>query len=98
MSDENSRYQNIPTASYTTTDASGQVQLHVYQRRRFLPSLAAQRILAEHVVIEGDRLDNLAMDYLGDPLQYWRLCDANRIFWPEQLIATPGRRFRISLR
>ena len=39
-----------------------------------------------HTVAEGDRLDNLAAAYLGDPQQYWRLCDANGAMRPDELI------------
>jgi hypothetical protein len=28
-------------------------------------------------VVEGDRLDNLAARFLGDPLLCWMICDAN---------------------
>ncbi len=30
-----------------------------------------------HTVDSGDRLDHLAWRYYGQPLQYWRICDAN---------------------
>jgi Phage Tail Protein X len=30
-----------------------------------------------HVVAEGERLDQLAYRYYGDPLLWWRICDAN---------------------
>jgi hypothetical protein len=49
------------------------------------------------VVAQGDRLDNLAARYLGDPEQYWRLCDANRALRPDELIETVGRQLRITL-
>ena len=27
--------------------------------------------------MQGERLDNVAAQYLGDPTLFWRLCDAN---------------------
>ena len=33
--------------------------------------------MQQYVVVEGDRLDNLANAHLGDPLLYWMICDAN---------------------
>ena len=35
--------------------------------------------------------------YLGDPLQYWRICDANGAMRPDELTDTAGRRLRITL-
>lgn len=97
MFDRDSRYQNIDTASITTQDDSGQSRLCTYKRRRFLPRLAAQKLLYTHQVAEGDRLDNLAAQYAGDPVQYWRLCDANPTLSPEDLVATPGSSLLISM-
>jgi len=46
---------------------------------------------------EGDRLDNLTFDYLGDPEQFWRIADANRAMRPDELTETIGRQLRITL-
>ena len=62
----------------------------VYVRRRFISPPEHFALLQEHVVVEGERLDNLAAAYLGDPEQFWRLCDANAVLAPEEL-ETPGR-------
>ena len=40
----------------------------------------------EHRVTAGERLDHLANTYLGDPEQYWRLCDANDTVRPDALV------------
>jgi hypothetical protein len=53
--------------------------------------------LQEHRVQQADRLDNIAARYLGDPEQFWRLCDANGVLRPEALIETIGNRIRITL-
>ena len=49
-------------------------------------------LLVEHTVTGGDRLDNLAAHYFGDPELFWRICDANRALRPDDLTETAGRR------
>ena len=68
-----------------------------YLRRRFVPQPERFELLQEHVVKQGERLDNITYQYLGDPEQFWRLCDANRAMHPEELTAETGRRLRITL-
>ena len=46
---------------------------------------------------EGERLDHIAAKYLGDPEQFWRLCDANGAIRPNELLEPVGRRIRITL-
>jgi hypothetical protein len=88
-----SRYYGFGTAAMETVDG----RTIVYLRRRFLPSPALFALLREHVVTEGERLDNITALYLGDPEQFWRVCDANRAMRPEELTETIGRRLRITL-
>ena len=38
-----------------------------------------------HTVIEGDRIDVLAHQYLGRADLYWIICDYNDIFFPLEL-------------
>ena len=47
--------------------------------------------VAQHTVKQGDRLDLLAAKYLGDPLMFWLICDANGAIRPDALVETPGR-------
>jgi len=54
-------------------------------------------LIQEHSVIQGDRLDNLAAQCLGDPEQFWRLCDANGAIRPDELTDTIGATVRITL-
>ncbi len=88
-----SRYHGIEIAKWTTADG----REVVYLRRRFLPDATHVVVLAEHMVTEGDRLDNITARYLGDPEQFWRLCDANNAMHPKELTAEIGRRLRIPL-
>jgi hypothetical protein len=89
----NSRYVNTPTSVYQT--ASG--KQHAYLQRRFLPAPEDFAVLLVHAVTAGERLDNLAAQYIGDPELFWRLCDANRAMRPEELTETLGRLLRITL-
>jgi nucleoid-associated protein YgaU len=87
-----SRYAGIEVTTFETTRG----RTVAYLRRRFVPSSAGMSVIAEHAVTEGDRLDNLAARYLGDPEQFWRLCDANDAMRPDDLIEV-GRRLRIAM-
>jgi hypothetical protein len=89
----NSRYYLTPTARLVREDGTEVV----YLRRRFVPSPERFALLEEHVVSDGDRLDLIAHQYLGDPEQFWRICDANGAMRPEELIEETGRRLRITL-
>lgn len=88
-----SRYHNVETSTYKTTD--GKEIIHL--KRRFVPAPERFTVLQEHVVVEGDRLDNITALYLGDPLQFWRVCDASNAMNPPDLTAEIGRRLRIAL-
>lgn len=68
-----------------------------YVRRRFLPQSASLTIAARHVVAALDRPDLLGAAYLGDPLLYWRIADANAVIDPHELTDTLGRRVDIPL-
>jgi hypothetical protein len=88
-----SRYANIETARL---ERPGKPTV-IYLRRRFIPSPERFSLLQEHLVVEGDRLDNITARYLGDPEQFWRICDANGAMQPEDLTKRIGRRLRITL-
>ncbi len=88
-----SRYYGIDTLTLDTPDG----KTIIYLKRRFVPSPDRFALLQEHVVTQGERLDNITAQYLGDPEQFWRICDANRAMRPEELTETIGRRLRITL-
>jgi LysM domain len=88
-----SRYYGIETATYQMADG----RLVAYVKRRFLPPPEKFAVLLEHTVKEGERLDSIAAQYLGDPEQFWRLCDANEAMQPEALVAQPGSKLNITL-
>ena len=88
-----SRYYGIDTI--TLEDASGVKT--VYLKRRFVPAPERFALLQMHVVKQGERLDNVTAQYLDDPEQFWRICDANRAQRPDQLTEKPGNKLRITL-
>ena len=88
-----SRYHGIDTATLETV-SGGTI---IYLRRRFVPPPERFALLQEHTVTEGDRLDNIAANYLGDPEQFWRICDANAAMRPDELTETVGSKLRITL-
>ena len=88
-----SRYHGLDTAQWVQADG----ELITYVRRRFIPAPENFATIQEHQVVEGDRLDNLAATYIGDPQQYWGLCDGNGAIRPNELTETLGKRLRITL-
>ena len=88
-----SRYAGVGTAVHRTPSG----RPIVYLRRRFVPPADRFELLQEHRVADGDRLDRLTAQYLADPEQFWRVCDANEAMHPEELTAEVGRVLRITL-
>jgi hypothetical protein len=97
MFDPKSRYAGLPTTTINVIDPDGQTREVRYVTRRFLPDPQSMTTLIEHTVAQGDRLDLIATKYLGDPLVFWRICDANNVLRPEELIEQPGRIIDIAL-
>jgi len=96
MFEPTSRYANLENATLTVMDTDGQPRVLVYKRRRFVPSSAGMTTLLEHTFVQGDRLDNITARYLGDPTQFWRVCDANGVLQPAELEEV-GQVIRIAL-
>jgi hypothetical protein len=88
-----SRYYGVELATLTLADG----EQRVYLRRRFLPPSSRFALLREHVVGEGERIDRLTAQELGDPQAFWRVCDANDVMRPEELTEVVGRVLRITL-
>ncbi len=90
-----SRYYGSSTLSYTGPDG----QPITYLPRRFIPQPGSPNYatVATHTVQQGDRLDLLAAKYLGDPILYWVLCDANGAMAPDDLVDTPGKTLQITM-
>jgi hypothetical protein len=78
MFDQSSRYNTLDDITYEAPDG----HIIVYKPRRFLPPGNAIPLLQEVTVNPGDRLDLITARILGDPLQYWQVCDANNCMNP----------------
>jgi hypothetical protein len=89
----NSRYFGIDTATY---EQRGHPPV-AYLLRRFLPDASNFQVIQEHSVMQGERLDNLSGQFLGDAALFWRLADANNAMRAEELTETVGRKIRITL-
>ena len=89
-----SRYYASSTLTYT--DPSG--NMVSYLARRIVPQPGAPNYstVATHPVKQGDRLDMIAAKYLGDPLMFWLICDANGAIRPNDLVETPGKVLNIT--
>ena len=96
MFDRNSRYYNIEAATIQVRGEDGEASTVIYKKRRFIPESDNMTAITEHPVAEGERLDNITARYLGDPTQFWRLCDSNLILNPEELMEI-GRKIKISM-
>lgn len=90
---ETSRYHGIETATFQN-DPDERI---TYLSRRFVPQSDRFDLLQEHVVNEGERLDNLTSQYYNDPEQFWKICDANGVLRPNELVETIGNKIRITL-
>lgn len=90
---DNSRYHSVAITTLEQNDEEG----IAYLQRRFVPPAEHFAVIQEHTVVEGDRVDNLAAHYLGDPELYWRLCDANGVMRPDELTKTAGSKVVITL-
>ncbi len=97
MFDRTSRYYSLSTGSVNVVSTAGTTQCIVYQLRRFLPGPGGLTPLAVHTVRESDRMDNVTAQYLGDPTQFWRLCDANSVMKPWELLSTVGSKVQIAI-
>ncbi|MGO9443393.1 MAG: LysM domain-containing protein [Thiobacillaceae bacterium] len=88
-----SRYSGIDTETLVTPD----YRTIIYLKRRFAPPPENFTLLQLHTVTQGERLDNITAAYLGDPTQFWRVCDANGAMRPDDLTGTIGAQLRITL-
>ena len=97
MFEPTSRYAPLAVKSLAVTGPDGEPRPIRYVERRFLPPAGAGTTLVEHVVAQGERLDNVTAKYLGDPTLFWRVADANDALRPEELTDEIGRRLVIAL-
>ena len=87
-----SRYATVGMSTYPLPDGT----TFSYLRRRFVPPPERFSTIGRHRVVDGERLDVITALLLGDPTQFWRLCDANLAMRPEEL-EQPERILRVTL-
>ncbi|EPJ37179.1 hypothetical protein STAFG_5786 [Streptomyces afghaniensis 772] len=73
MFSKQSRYHAVPDVAESRRDRRSVVGKDL----RLLPDVTGT---FTHTIGDGDRLDQLAFQYYGQPLHYWRICDANPEF------------------
>lgn len=78
MSDEPSRYDDVER--YVVPGPDGVPVVVTASPRRERPAR-----LGVHLRRDGERLDHLAARYLGNPTEFWRICDANDAMLPDAL-------------
>ena len=82
MTTASSRFPDGAVATYSRRVGDDE---HAVELRK--PRFAsAPEAALRHRVDASDRLDLLATRYFGDPLQYWRIVDANPTVAPESLL------------
>src|SRR5262245_57321811 len=96
MFDQGSRYSGLATTTIKVNDVDEGTREVRYVRRRIIPSAQGMTTLVEHTVAQGERLDQITARYVGDPTQFWRVCDANTVASPEALDVT-ARVIKIAL-
>ena len=85
-----SRYYASPVEMVTGADG---IQV-AYLQRRIIPQPEIYTTTVDYVIV-GDRLDTLAARFLGDPLLFWMICDANGADDPDELTAQAGSTIQI---
>ena len=88
MFSKSSRYHHLGELTYRTPEGREMV----YKERRLVPRPSASD---QMTMAQSDRLDLMAARVLGDPLKFWRLCDANEELDPFELEANTGRAIKI---
>jgi hypothetical protein len=68
-----------------------------YLARRLIPPMSVYTRSQTYNVATGDRTDILAARFLGDPLLFWMIADANGAEDSNDLTAEPGRTILIPL-
>jgi hypothetical protein len=85
-----SRYTTVK--DHTITDSEGR-KIN-YKGIRFIPQTNGK---LEYTVNEGERLDHVTFKIYKDSEQFWRICDANEVMIPDDLVKKPGNTIRIPL-
>jgi len=68
-----------------------------YLSRRIIPQMSIYTQTQNYSVVARDRLDNLAARFIGDPILFWMIAEANGVLDADSLTAEPGRTILIPL-
>jgi hypothetical protein len=79
-----SRYEHVPELELD----DGRGRLVRCKQPRIVPDTPARRT---HLTAGHERVDVIAHEHFSDAERYWRICDTNRVLWPPDLVAEPGR-------
>lgn len=82
-----SRYYGVEIRSHLEADGT----VRAFVGRRIIPETARYVPLDRHRTDGVERVDAVAAHFYGDPLQYWRICDANGIDDPATATRPEGR-------
>jgi nucleoid-associated protein YgaU len=85
---QGSRYRQTPVIAPPTP--SGETP-----RALALREIAQRPAVLEHLVVDGERWDQLAARFYGDPTRYWLLMDANLDELNPLNLLRAGRRLRV---
>lgn len=88
-----SRYYGNAVEQMTLPDGT----VIAYLSRRIIPQATIYPQTQNYSVVIGDRLDNLAARYIGDPILFWMIADANTAFDPDKVTAEPGTVIQLPL-
>jgi hypothetical protein len=90
MFDSSSRYRDCSDARLTLDDGT----VITYRTQRIIPAITDLRLVGTTRVAPHERLDQVTARVLGDPTQFWQLCDANGALDPLDLLAEAGGTLR----
>ena len=83
MFTRSSRYAGV--GDHKLTDEAGREV--PYKKVRLIPPTPGVR---PHVVAAGERPDHIAHRHFRDAELFWRICDANAVMHPEELVELAG--------
>jgi hypothetical protein len=96
--DPTSRYFPLKDLKYIIpSEGDSNNRVVTYKERRFIPSKPQIDVVQKTTVQAGQRLDNIAFHAIGDPEQYWRICDSNEAMHPLEMTSEPGKRLDIGI-
>jgi len=89
----NSRYYMTPLRSLTGPDG----EERLFLARRIIPQSHSYEFERHIQTGQDSRIDVVAAENYGDPLLFWRICDANGIAEPADSLKPDGKKIGIPL-